>query len=145
MQRSKTLIQFLKAMAEIVADEAERNPAFADKLDALMMPLPMVKLKTRKNKRHVQDVPDVYVELQQRGEEEFRFWLARLDLATLKSIVKVNGFDMTKTSRRWTEPDKFVTLITEQVRARLKRGSSFITSGGKDEPGGQSSGPDAVA
>src|SRR5208282_4291164 len=141
MQRVKTLTKFLKAMAEIVADEAERNPAFAEKLDAIMSPLPLAKAKTPKKENHVRHVPDVYIEYQKREKEEFRFWLAGLDLTTLKAIVKVNGFDVTKTSRRWTEPDKFVTLITEQVRARLKRGSAFITSKREGEAGAPASAP----
>ena len=138
MQRAKILTKWLKGMAEIVAEEAESNPAFAEKLDRLMATLPAVKAKGLK-KRHVRDAPDVYAEQRRLGEEEFRFWLKGLDLATLKLIVKANGFDLTKTSRRWTEPEKFVTLITEQMRARLKRGTSFITptgEGGAPNPTG---------
>src|ERR1700693_2170556 len=101
MQRAKTLTKFLKAIAEIVADEAERNPAFAEKLDAAMSSLPVKKPKKQKL---VYAGPDIYVEYQQRGEEEFRFWLAGLDLPTLKAIVKVNGFNITKSAKRWTEP-----------------------------------------
>ena len=93
MQRAKTLTKFLKAIAEIVADEAERNPAFAEKLDAAIAPLPAAKPKKQKL---VQHAPDIYLEHRHRGEDEFRFWLAGLDLPTLKAIVKANGFDLTK-------------------------------------------------
>src|SRR5438477_2764331 len=113
MQRAKTLTKFLKAMADLVAAEAEHNTAFAAKLDAIMSPLP-AKVGKANKKTLVRDIPDVYAEHQRRGEEEFRFWLTGLDLATLKAIVKANGFDVTKLSKRWTEPDKFVSLITDQ-------------------------------
>ena len=102
-----------------------------------MSPLPTAKARTPQKKNHIRDVPDVYLEHQKRGEEEFRFWLAGLDLAMLKAIVKVNGFDVTKTSRRWTEPDKFVSLITDQVKARLKRGTAFMTPKSGAEAGGK--------
>jgi hypothetical protein len=39
---------------------------------------------------------------------------------------KISGFDPAKVSSRWTEPDKFVALISEQSIARLKRGSAFL-------------------
>ena len=139
MQRAKILTKWLKGMAELVAEEAERNPAFAEKLDGLMATLPAVKTKGQK-KGDVRDAPDIYAEHQRRGEEEFRFWLKGLDLASLKLIVKANGFDVTKTSRRWTEPEKFANLIVEQMRARLKRGSSFITSTGEGGAGAQPDG-----
>ena len=64
--------------------------------------------------------------LQEKGEEEFTFWLHSLDLPILKAIVKANGFDPAKTSLRWRESDKFVHLIVDQTRARLRRGSAFL-------------------
>jgi len=127
MQRAKTLTRLLKQLAEVVAEEAEQNPAFAEKLDAILAPLPAAPANSKKSKLPTKAAPDVYAELQSRGEEEFRFWLAGLGVPTLKAIVKANGFDPTKQSNRWSEPDKFVPLILEQVRARLKRGSAFMT------------------
>ena len=127
MQRVKTLTKFLKDVAELVAAEAENNPAFAEMLDVIMEGLPK-KNKGGKKKLDASDIPDVYKEWQRLGETEFPFWLAGLDLATLKAIVKINGFDLTKATKRWSEPDKFVLLITDQLKSRLKRGSSFITA-----------------
>ena len=135
MQRVKTLTKFLKELAELVAAEAESNAAFAEKLDAIMAGLPK-KSKAGKKKLNPADIPDVYKEWQRLGETEFPFWLAGLDLETLKAIVKINGFDLTKATKRWTEPDKFVLLITEQLKSRLKRGSSFITAKQGEKAGG---------
>lgn len=143
MQRAKILTKWLKGIAALVADEAERNPAFAEKLDGLMAPLPAGRAKG-KRKGPARNIPDVYAELQRRGEGEFGFWLAGLDLATLKLIVKANGFDVTKMSRRWTEPEKFANLIRERMQARLKRGSSFITSAGEGGAGAQPEGPSSA-
>ena len=80
-------------------------------------------------------VPDVFAAMQEKGEGEFRFWLRSLDIATLKAIVKKNGFDPAKVSTRWTEPDKFVVLIAEQLVARLKRGSAFLPTKSENSDG----------
>jgi hypothetical protein len=134
MQRAKTLTKLFKALAELLADEAERNSAFAEKLDGILAPLPKPTGKrTGKGTLTANDVPDVYAEYQSRGEDEFRFWLRGLDVLTLKGIVKVNGFDPSDVSRRWVEVEKFVPFVTGQVKARLRRGSGFMTL---REPGG---------
>jgi hypothetical protein len=79
-------------------------------------------------------LPNVFAIHQEKGEEEFRFWLRSLNLRVLKAIVKTNGFDPGKASQRWTEPDKFVELIAEQTAARLRRGSAFLTAKTPKEP-----------
>jgi hypothetical protein len=137
MRRAKTLTRLLTQLAEVVAEEADQNPAFAAKLDGILADVPAAgsgkRPKTAKA-APAAEVPDVYAEYQQKGEEEFRFWLRGLSVAVLKGIVKANGFDPGKVSRPWTEPDKFVGLITEQLKARLNRGSAFM--GRKGEGGG---------
>lgn len=126
MQRSQTLTKLFRQLADLVSDEAEANPAFAAKLDSILAPLPQK--PTAKSKAKEAHAPDVFTEFETRGAEEFGFWLRALDLATLKAIIKANGFDPGKTAARWTEPDKFVALIAEQVKARLNRGSAFLSS-----------------
>lgn len=137
MQHAKTLTRLLRQLTEVVAQEADQNPAFAAKLDGILADVAAAgvgkRLKAAKAAPAV-EVPDVYAGYQQRGEEEFRFWLRGLSVAALKGIVKANGFDPGKVSGRWTEPDKFVGLITEQLKARLNRGSAFM--GRKGEDGG---------
>lgn len=130
MQRTQTLTKLFKQLAELVAREAESNPAFAAELDAILAPLPK---PTAKAKGKVHPVPDIFAEFEAKGEEEFSFWLRALDLATLKAIVKENGFDPSKTAHRWKEADKFVPLIVEQTVARLKRGSAFLSPSRSDK------------
>ncbi|HNQ90199.1 MAG TPA: hypothetical protein PKM73_16405 [Verrucomicrobiota bacterium] len=129
MQRAKTLTRLLKHLVEVVAEEADQNPAFAAKLDGILAEVSSASGKRPKGAKGApaDEVPDVYAEYQQKGEEEFRFWLRGLSVAVLKGIVKANGFDPGKVSRPWTEPDKFVGLITEQLKARLSRGAAFMT------------------
>ena len=44
--------------------------------------------------------PDM-AEFQAHRPDEFRFWLRGPDLATLRSVVRANGFDPGKRSTRW--------------------------------------------
>ncbi len=128
MQRSKSLIRIFRHLADLIENEAEHNEAFGEKLDAILAAVPKrVGSGRGKAKLTAEDVPDVYAEYQSRGEEEFRFWLRGLDVLILKGIVKVNGFDPSALSRKWADADKLVPLITERVKARLRRGSGFMT------------------
>ncbi len=130
MQPGQKLTRALRALVELVEEEAARNPAFAQRLEAVVADLPAGTGNKKPNKLKSSfdeiEVPDVLKAFQDKGETEFRFWLRDFDLATLKAIVKANGFDPGKNSQRWTEPDKFIALITEQTAARLRRGSAFL-------------------
>ena len=130
MQPGQKLTDTLRALVDLVEEEAARNPSFAQRLEAIVAELPDsgARKKSSKPKGSAEnvDVPDVLLALQEKGEAEFRFWLRDFDLVTLKAIVKANGFDPGKNSQRWTEPDKFIALIAEQTAARLRRGSSFL-------------------
>jgi hypothetical protein len=130
MQPGQKLTRALRALVELVEDEAARNPAFAQRLEAVVADLPAgaSNKKTSKPKAPAGDIeiPDVLKAFQDKGETEFRFWLRDFDLMVLKAIVKANGFDPGKSSQRWSEPDKFIALISEQTSARLKRGASFL-------------------
>ena len=124
MQPGQKLTRALRALVELVEEEA------AQRLEAAVADLPAgpTNKKHAKTKASAEDidVPDVLKTFQDKGESEFRFWLRDFDLATLKAIVKANGFDPGKNSQRWTEPDKFIALIAEQTAARLRRGSTFL-------------------
>jgi len=74
----------------------------------------------------VSSAPDIFAAFKEKGAEEFSFWLRTLDQPILKEVVRANGFDPARASQRWTDSDKFVALILEQVRARLRRGSAFL-------------------
>jgi hypothetical protein len=130
MQSTQKLTRAFRALVDLVEEEAARNPAFARRLEAAVADLPAgpTNKKHAKSKASAEEieVPDVLKVFQDKGEPEFRFWLRDFDLATLKAIVKANGFDPGKNSQRWTEPDKFIALIVEQTLARLRRGSAFL-------------------
>ena len=128
MSASRKLIETLRALGRLIEEEADRNPAFAEKLEAITAGLPVRSAAQRKDKDHdaTAEILDVLKEYESRGPEEFRFWLRACPLLTLRAIIKANGFDPEKRSARWSEPDKLIGLIAEQTAARLKRGSAFL-------------------
>jgi len=130
MQSTKKLASAFRNLLALVEEEAERNPSFAARLEEISSSLMVSAKKDSRNKPigPTEATPNVFSVHQEKGEEEFRFWLRSLNLRVLKAIVKTNGFDPGKTSQRWTEPDKFVELIADQTAARLRRGSAFLTS-----------------
>jgi hypothetical protein len=131
MQPAQKLTRIIRDLISLVEEEASRNPTFAERLEAITAALPVSFAKKPprvKSATPSEPPPDVFKAYQDKGLEEFRFWLRSLDLRTLKAIVKVNGFDAGKASQRWTEPDKFVELVADQTAARLRRGSGFLPS-----------------
>lgn len=117
----------LRDLVALLEEEAGRNPVFAGRLEEITAALPEKGAAKRASKpKSATQVPDIMAEFQARGTEEFRFWLRGMDLATLKAVVRANGFDPGKRSARWRDPDKFIELIAEQAAARLSRGSAFL-------------------
>ena len=130
MQPTQQLTRALSALVTLLEDEASNNPNFAKKLEAVLGDLPKVsKKKTKRAKPDLKTIntPDVFETFQEKGETEFRYWLRDFEIIILKAIIKQNGFDPGKNSQRWSDPDKFIKLITEQTAARLNRGSSFLS------------------
>lgn len=129
MRRRQGLSKFLRDLADLLDQESANSPQLAARLDAIVASLrertetPVVR---KRRPAFDSSIPDVLSVLEQKGDQEFRFWLRSLHLATLKAIVKSNGFDVARVSQRWTDPDKFVALIAEQAGARLRRGSGFL-------------------
>jgi len=129
MRRTQDLIRLFRDLLQLVEDEAARNSGFGERLDAIYAKLPIKRSSADRNKTRSLErlpAPDVFQEWDARGENEFGFWLRSLELPILKAIVKQNGFDPGKNTVRWTEPDKFVSLIREQMAARLRRGNAFL-------------------
>lgn len=130
-------MRVFRELLVLIEREAGRNPEFARELERIVEELPEKNADRRRKVRTAgvkEDVPDVVAQYQEKGETEFRFWLRECDLQMLKRIVKANGFDPGKASRNWTEPDKFVALIAEQVAARLRRGAAFLQRRGARSP-----------
>ena len=129
MQSVKNLKARLNALVDAIESEASRNPSFAAELCAVFgnaSAQDVTRIHRPAGTNRKVTVPDVFATIQEKGEEEFKFWLRTLDLPTLKAIVKHNGFDPARVSQRWKDADKFSALIQEQTQARLRRGAAFL-------------------
>ncbi|MFZ4508184.1 MAG: hypothetical protein ACOYON_10875 [Fimbriimonas sp.] len=133
MPQLKLINTRLKDLFKAIEEEAKVNVAFAERLETILCPVAVRKpeVPARSKPAEVQ-VPDVFGELIQRGEEEFGFWLRTLDLETLRAIVRANGYDPQRRAQKWKNADKFVELINAQTIAKKNRGSSFLRSRDSD-------------
>ncbi len=99
MRNQKILTRLLRGLGELVAKEAEKNPAFAAELDELFADV--LAAKHRKHPKATQsppaELPDLFEELKTRGESEFFFWLKEQSMPMLKALIKRHDFDASGT------------------------------------------------
>ena len=132
MRKEKSLTRLLRGLVDLLAEEAERNPEFAERLDQLLAPIPH---KGRSKGRGVRkaavepEVPDIYRERELRGEEEFQFWLRDLPVPLLRAIIRKHDLDSARRTARWKEAEKLGAYIAERLQGRLERGSGFLRGG----------------
>lgn len=125
-----------------LAERAERDPAFGIQLaeavrssGLLDTPSPQPSASASARKKPVNgtkrpaatasSLPDPFQVLRQNGENALRDQLARLDIASLRQIVRAHRLDPARISARWTATDRVITLIVDQVRARANLGRAF--------------------
>ena len=135
MRKEKELIAMLRGLVNLLADEANRNPEFADRLEGLLTALPDATVSTRREPRKNAPtlLPDLYAENAARSEADFLLWLGDLPVSTLRSLIHANDFDPTRRTSKWNESEKLATFITDSLRARMARGSAFM---GRGQPSG---------
>lgn len=68
---------------------------------------------------------DPFVVYRAEGEAGLRAALVALDLDGLRAIVKGRRLDPARVSARWTARERVITLILDQVKARLNHGRAF--------------------
>jgi hypothetical protein len=131
MRNQKALIAMLHGLVKLLSEEADSNPQFADKLDALLSPLPSHKAQSRqRTPRADPDTrPDIYAEFASRGESAFMTWLRDQPAPLLRSLIRRHDFDATRRTAKWKDTAKLSTFIADQIRSRLARGSGFLTTG----------------
>ena len=134
----------LNKLVRAIAEEAERNPEFARRLeDALGVSEPKPQEKVEKKFRPTgsrpahRRAPAVLdpVELARQGEPALRARLGELTLEQLKDIVADYGMDPGKLVLKWKTPDRIIGRIIEVSIGRAKKGQGFLSSGsGSSEP-----------
>lgn len=131
MRKEKELVVLLRSMVELLVDEADRNPDFARRLESILSPLPSKGRTTNRKfaKGSSDPLPDLYVEISTRGEVEFAAWLQELPIAILRDLVRLNDFDPVGRTSKWKESEKLSSFIVDSLRARMTRGSAFMSKG----------------
>lgn len=126
----------LRSLVNLLSEEAERNPEFASRLDSLLSPLPRTKTHPKKSisKKEPEQVPDIYVEWNKRGETEFRLWLRDQSIGVLRAILRLHDLDASRRTTKWRDPEKLSAYIADHLQSRLARGSSFLRGGVVDTP-----------
>lgn len=129
MRSEKALVGLLRGLVQLLADESERNPEFAKRLEGLLSALPESR-RSQAAKRPARDTgtiaPDVHAEWIARGETDFRLWLRDQPIATIRAVIRAQDLDPTRRTTKWKDVEKLADFVAEGLRARLSRGSAFI-------------------
>ncbi|MBN2061886.1 MAG: hypothetical protein JW882_15860 [Deltaproteobacteria bacterium] len=129
MRKEKKLIGILSGLVDLLVEESERNPEFATRLDRILSDLPKRKTVSKRRAKKPplpKQLPDIYAEWNARGEMEFRLWMREQPIIILRAIIRTQDFDSTHRTTKWKEAEKLADYITDNLRARLLKGSAFI-------------------
>ena len=134
----------LAELCEIVADEAESNSAFRQRLEQALnlkqtaLPVPREERTRDPKARSDKPVTDVArkggrrtppvldpLGLARQGEDVLRKELSLLDIEQLKDIVAAHGMDPGKLVMKWKDSTRIIDRIVELSLARSTKGDAF--------------------
>lgn len=137
MRKEKALVALLRGLVDLLADEAGRNPQFSARIDQVLEAIPDRRKTKRRKASHKRPeaAPDVHAEWSVRGEKGFRLWLRDQPIPTIRAVIRAEDLDPTRRTVKWKEAEKLAGFVADGLRARLSRGSAFIstTSTGPDQ------------
>lgn len=126
----------LRDFMKVVADEAERNPDFADRLQGVLgraathtrkravRPTRKQSPSSRPANRRPAAVLDP-VAIAGQGREELRSRLEPLTLEQLKDIVADYGMDRERLVMKWRTHERIIDRIVEISMSRARKGDAF--------------------
>lgn len=132
--------KLLTALVREVADEADRNPAFRQRVEQVLgviVASPQVAATPRASSKNEEPkrpsnrrAPAVLdpVQLARQGEDMLRAALGKLDIEQLRDVVADYGMDTGKLVIKWRTPDRIIDRIVEVSRQRAHKGSAFRDS-----------------
>lgn len=134
MRKEKTLINLLRGLVDLLAEESAHNQEFARKLEALLAELPEKKSKSKMavSKPSPKYMPDIHAEWKAREEIGFRLWLRDQPIPVLRAVIRSQDFDATRRTVKWKEAEKLAEFIADRLRDRQSKGSAFM--GSRTEP-----------
>lgn len=120
----------LNALVRAIAEEAERNPDFASRIEEVLGLKEQASRPrgTRGARRRVPAVLDP-VQLARQGEPTLRARLGELNLEQLKDVVAEYGMDPGKLVLKWKTPARIIDRIVEVSIGRARKGEGFLSSG----------------
>lgn len=122
----KSLHRFM----DVILEEAEHNPPFADKLlDVLSLAEAPPEHAARKRKGNVELPADPFEVFHSEGAIGLKAWLDHLDLEQLRTIVRIHKLDSTRNSDKWKTKERFIDLIMDRLPERTKQGDAFRAYG----------------
>lgn len=128
MRKEKQLIEMLRRLVALLADESARNPDFAVKMESLLSALPNKNKPTFQSKKSVKVVDlDVYAEWKNRDEQDFRLWIRDQSIPALRAVISREDIDPTRRTAKWKDSEKLADFIADALSARLSRGSAFMS------------------
>jgi len=123
-----TIRKTLSALAQAIADDAERNEYFRARIEQALSLDPSrksgVSKPMRKRGRRALAVLDP-VEVAREGEDTLRSRLSTLSLEQLLDIVAQHGMDPGKLVMKWKKPDRVIDRIVEISLLRATKGDAF--------------------
>lgn len=125
----------LKALLNIVIEEAEKNEEFANKLSAILNSddsnaANSVASGKRPGNRRDKAVLDP-IRLVEEGEENLREKLNELTEKQLKDIIADYGMDPSKLAMKWKDKERIIGHIIDTATRRATKGDAFRTAGGE--------------
>lgn len=68
---------------------------------------------------------DPFTVYRAQGADHLRATLEALDLPSLRTIIRTHRLDPARITARWTNRDRLIALIVDQVKARANHGRAF--------------------
>jgi len=117
-----TLRRRFDAFVKVVAEQAERDPDFAARLEAALGG-EFAPARSARRKR----APAAFdpVAAAHDGADALRARLAALSADQLKDIIAEYGLDPTGRANRWRKPERLVDLISDRAVERAQKGRGF--------------------
>ena len=132
-----SLRMILRDFVQVVSDEAERNPTFAERLRIVFGSTTMRPSGKRRSAtsrrgskvtRSANRRPPAILDplaLAAQGEESLRTKLTPLTLDQLKDIVADYGMDRDRLVMKWRTPNRVIDRIVEVSISRAHKGDAF--------------------
>ena len=123
MSEEKEIACRIARVLRLLAGQIEDNPELLKETGLAVRDIPTV--GRQKKPKEATTSLDVFNVFATEGQEGLRTKLEALELRTLKTIVSLHGFDLSKRAAKWRDKERLINLITEKVAARSDRGLVF--------------------